>query len=65
MVATKDRPHGPGRSVPMLIVVDGEDHLAIQAPRNGSTLFWKTDRTLETRILLFEPKFKFFKDRKI
>ena len=32
MVATKDRPHGPGRSVPMLIVVKCEDHSAIQAP---------------------------------
>ena len=32
MVATKDRPHGPGRSVPMLIVVECEDHSAIQAP---------------------------------
>ena len=32
MVATKDRPHGPGCSVPMLIVVECEDHSAIQAP---------------------------------
>ena len=32
MVITKDRPHGPGRSVPMYIVVKCEDHSAIQAP---------------------------------
>ena len=32
MVVTKDRPHGSGRSVPMLIVVKCEDHSAIQAP---------------------------------
>ena len=32
MVVTKDQPHGPGRSIPMLIVVECEDHLAIQAP---------------------------------
>ena len=30
MVVTKDRPHGPGRSVPMFIVVECEDHSAIQ-----------------------------------
>ena len=35
MVVTKDRPHGPGRSVPMLIVVECEDHSAIQAPLQG------------------------------
>ena len=29
MVVTKDRPHGPGRSVPMFIVVECEDHSAI------------------------------------
>ena len=33
MVVTKDRPHGPGRSVPMFIVDECEDHLAIQAPQ--------------------------------
>ena len=32
MVVTKDRPHGPGRSVAMLIVVECEDHSAIQVP---------------------------------
>ena len=32
MVFTKDQPHGPGRSVPMFIVVKCEDHSAIQAP---------------------------------
>ena len=32
MVVSKDRPHGPGHSVPMLIVVECEDHSAIQAP---------------------------------
>ena len=32
MVVTKDRPHGPGRSVPIFIVVECEDHSAIQAP---------------------------------
>ena len=34
MVVTKDRPPGPGHSVPMLIVVECEDHLAIQAPHS-------------------------------
>ena len=33
MVVTKDQPHGPGRSVPMFIVVECEDHSAIQAPQ--------------------------------
>ena len=28
MVITKDRPHGPGRSIPMFIVVKCEDHSA-------------------------------------
>ena len=32
MVVTKDRPHGPGCSVPMFNVVECEDHSAIQAP---------------------------------
>ena len=32
MVVSKDQPHGPGRSVPMIIVVECEDHSAIQAP---------------------------------
>ena len=32
MVVTKDRPLGPGRSIPMFIVVECEDHSAIQAP---------------------------------
>ena len=32
MVVTKDRPHGPGRSIPTSIVVECEDHSAIQAP---------------------------------
>ena len=32
MVVTKDRPLGPGHSVPMFIVVECEDHSAIQAP---------------------------------
>ena len=33
MVVTKDRTHGPGRSVSMFIVGECEDHLAIQAPQ--------------------------------
>ena len=33
MVVTKDRPQGPGRSVLMFIVVECEDHSAIQAPQ--------------------------------
>ena len=33
MVVTKDRPHGPGRSVLMFIVVECEDHSAIQEPQ--------------------------------
>ena len=33
MVVTKDRPHDPGHSVTMLIVVECEDHSAIQAPQ--------------------------------
>ena len=33
MVVTKDRPHGPGRSVLMFIIVKCEDHSAIQAPQ--------------------------------
>ena len=32
MVVTKGRPQGPGRSVVMFIVVECEDHSAIQAP---------------------------------
>ena len=32
IVVTKDRPHGPRRSVTMFIVVECEDHSAIQAP---------------------------------
>ena len=32
MVVTKDRPLGPGRSVPMFIIVECEDHSAIQTP---------------------------------
>ena len=35
MVITKDRPHGPGPSVPVFIVVECEDHSAIKAPRKG------------------------------
>ena len=34
IVVTKDWPHGPGRSVPMFIVVECEDHSAIQAPQH-------------------------------
>ena len=34
MVVTKDLPHGPGRNIPMFIVVECEDHSAIQAPLN-------------------------------
>ena len=34
MVVAKDRPHGPRRSVPKSIVVECEDHSAIQAPQN-------------------------------
>ena len=33
MVFTKDRPLGPGRSILMFIVVECQDHSAIQAPR--------------------------------
>ena len=32
MVVNKDWPHGPGPSVPMFIVVECDDHSAIQAP---------------------------------
>ena len=40
MVITKDRPHGSGRSIPMFIEVECEDHSAIQAPHlNGVLLF--------------------------
>ena len=35
MVVTKDRPLGPGRSVLMFIVVECEDHSAIQAPQGA------------------------------
>ena len=39
MVVTKDRPHGPGRSIPMFIVVECEDHSAIQAPLSSNLLY--------------------------
>jgi len=40
MVVTKDRPHGPGHSIPMFIVVECEDHLAIQAPFGKNTFYF-------------------------
>ena len=40
MVVTKDRPHGPGRSEPMFIVVECEDHLAIQAPPKNDEMIY-------------------------
>ena len=42
MVVTKDRPHGPGCSVPMFIVVECEDHSAIQAPKAFGTFIIST-----------------------
>ena len=42
MVVTKDEPHGPGCSVPMFIVVECEDHSAIQAPLRLSNLIFNT-----------------------
>ena len=39
MVITKDRPHSPGHSVPMFIVVECEDHSAIQVPLDLRSLY--------------------------
>ena len=43
-----DRPHGPGHSLSMFIVVECEDHSAIQAPHSAaiviklvSPVYWK------------------------
>ena len=54
MVVTKDRPHGPGRSIPMFIVVECEDHSAIQAPLPWPDylLLQLSDCMLETCMLL-------------
>ena len=38
MVVNKDRPLGPGRSVLMIIVVECEDHSAIQAPQSKAKI---------------------------
>ena len=57
MVVTKDRPHGPGRSVPMFIVVECEDHSAIQAPLRLSNLIFNTVGEVKKLPMTgFEPR---------
>ena len=65
IVVTKDRPHGPGHSVPMLIVVEREDHSAIQASPNclGLTynvkiLEWLTQYFYLSSFQFYRPAIK-------
>ena len=50
IVVIKDWPHGPGRSVTMFIVVECEDHSAIQAPKKNGGRLNKISKSLNGKI---------------